>query len=275
MSDLAFNINGEPFELPPKTAALRVRKLKPKGAPEVVYGRDGLPLFLPVDSDVEDLRREARADGRFRLDPVDDGNRPIPDAQSCYVCVHPIERAPEPTVAAPSAAAAHSDTTAALIGALLESQKQHTELARMYVSQFPVLANAMAGVVRSAGDVGLTTRVPLIMPAVAEVKPDEGKHERDDDASDDDDDDDDAIDEDSALGWDEEEAAYSWPRVAQTFAEYVGPHVGPLLAGLPGLSAMLGAQPAKPRADVAAGGGGGGGGGGRAGGAGGVLLLFV
>src|SRR4051794_8643481 len=101
MSDLAFNINGEPFELPATMAAWRVRKLKPKGAPEVVYGRDGLPLFLPLDAQVDDLRREARVDGRYRLDPVDDGNRPVPNAQSAYVCVHPIERAPEPTASAP------------------------------------------------------------------------------------------------------------------------------------------------------------------------------
>jgi hypothetical protein len=68
MSEIAFNVNGEPFEVPPAMAAWRVRKLKPKGAPEVVYGRDGLPLFLPMDADIEDLRREARGEGRYRLD---------------------------------------------------------------------------------------------------------------------------------------------------------------------------------------------------------------
>src|SRR5262245_20578544 len=146
MSDLAFNINGEPFDVPPTTAGMRVKKLKPKGAPEVVYGRDGLPLILPVDGDVEDLRREARDIGKFRLDPVDEHNRPLAGAQSAYVCVHPIERAPEPPPPPPPA---QTDITASLVAALLESQKQHTELARMYVSQFPVVANAMAGVVRS------------------------------------------------------------------------------------------------------------------------------
>ncbi|MEO7729813.1 MAG: hypothetical protein ABIY55_02490 [Kofleriaceae bacterium] len=247
MSELAFNVNGEPFEAPPTMAAWRVRKLKPKGAPEVVYGRDGLPLFLPMDADIEDLRREARGDGRYRLDPVDDHNRAVPNAQAAYVCVHPVERTPEPATPAP-VAAVQVDSTAALVAALLESQKQHTELARMYVSQFPVIANAMAGVVRSAGDVGLTMRVPLIVPAVAEPKPDAGIRETEDEQTDDDDGDE--IDEQNAAEWEEDEPAYSWPRVAQTFAEYVGPHVGPLLAGLPGLGAMLGAQPAKPKADV-------------------------
>src|SRR5438105_11956589 len=95
MSELAFNVNGEPFDVLSTMAAWRVRKLKPKGAPEVVYGRDGLLLFLPMDAEIDELRREARAEGRYRLDPVDDHNRTVPNTQSSYVCVHPIERAPE------------------------------------------------------------------------------------------------------------------------------------------------------------------------------------
>jgi len=49
MSELAFNLNGEPFEVPGTAISWRVRKLKPKGAPEVVYGREGTPLVLPID----------------------------------------------------------------------------------------------------------------------------------------------------------------------------------------------------------------------------------
>jgi len=45
MFELAYNLSGEPFDVPLDATAWRVRKLKPKGAPEVVYGRDGLPLF--------------------------------------------------------------------------------------------------------------------------------------------------------------------------------------------------------------------------------------
>jgi hypothetical protein len=71
MSELAFNVNGEPFDVLPTWAGWRVRKLKPKGAPEVVYARDGLPLFLPLDADIEDLRRATQGNGRYRLDPVD------------------------------------------------------------------------------------------------------------------------------------------------------------------------------------------------------------
>src|SRR3954470_4078174 len=96
MSELAFNLSGEPFELPPGASGWRVRRLKPKGAPEVVYGRDGLPLFLAADADMEELRREAPHDGRYRLDPIDEHQRSIPNAQAGYVCLHPIERKAEP-----------------------------------------------------------------------------------------------------------------------------------------------------------------------------------
>ncbi|HEU4733429.1 MAG TPA: hypothetical protein VFT22_36300, partial [Kofleriaceae bacterium] len=112
-------MNGEPFDLPANMAAWRVRKLKPKGAPEVVYGRDGLPLFLPLDADVEDLRREARADGRYRLDPVDEHNRAVPNAQASYVCVHPVERAAEPVAVAEPPEVNQAETTAQLVDALL------------------------------------------------------------------------------------------------------------------------------------------------------------
>lgn len=247
MSDLAFNMSGEPFELPPTMAAWRVRKLKPKGAPEVVYGRDGLPLFLPLDADVEDLRREARGEGRYRLDPVDDHNRPVPAAQSSYVCVHPAERAAEPTVVPPPAPPP-MDATAALIGALLESQKQHTELARMYVSQFPVLANAMAGVVRTAGDVGLTARVPLVVPALAEAKPTEDR-DQDDETSDDETDGDELLDAE-ALETAAAPEAYSWARVGQTFAEHIGPYVGPMIASAPSLAKLLGGYGRTPATEA-------------------------
>src|SRR5204862_3849070 len=94
-------------------------------------GLDVLPLFLPMDADIEDVRHQSRGEtGRFRLDPVDDHNKSIPSAPTGYVCVHPS--APAPAAPAVPAASASADTTSQLISALLESQKQHTELARMY-----------------------------------------------------------------------------------------------------------------------------------------------
>jgi hypothetical protein len=67
MSKRAYHLNSEPFEFPPNIAGWRVRKRKPKGAPELVPGCDGLPLFLPLDADIEVLRREPNP-GRYRID---------------------------------------------------------------------------------------------------------------------------------------------------------------------------------------------------------------
>src|SRR5689334_8643471 len=49
MSELAFTVNGDTFDVPNTVAAWRVRRLKPRGAPELVYSRDGRPLTLPIE----------------------------------------------------------------------------------------------------------------------------------------------------------------------------------------------------------------------------------
>jgi len=250
MLQLAYNLNGEPFEAPATMAGWRVRKLKKAGAPETAWGLDGLPLFLPMDADIEDLRRESGGEpGRFRLDPVDDQRRAIPNAPASYVCVHPLAPAPA-APAAPTVPAASNlaETTSQLVAALLESQKQHTEMARMYVSQFAVVANAMAGVVRSAGDAGLTARVPLVLPAAPEAKvaeesdPDpEAGHDEDEESE---------IDEEEAVEVAATPEEHSWARVGQSFVDHIGPYVGPMLASSPGLARLLGAHGGKPKTDA-------------------------
>jgi hypothetical protein len=68
MSKRAYHLNGEPFELPPNIAGWRVRKRKLKGAPELVLGHDGLPLYLPLDADIEEVSRREPNPGRYRID---------------------------------------------------------------------------------------------------------------------------------------------------------------------------------------------------------------
>src|SRR5690606_41949659 len=53
MSELAFTVNGDTFEVPSTVTAWRVRRLKPRGAPELVYARDGRPLTLPIERSEE------------------------------------------------------------------------------------------------------------------------------------------------------------------------------------------------------------------------------
>jgi hypothetical protein len=62
----------------------------------VVYGREGIPLILPIDADMDDLRREVRTEGRYRLDPIDEHNRPIAGYPAGY-CASTKE-SPRPSV---------------------------------------------------------------------------------------------------------------------------------------------------------------------------------
>jgi hypothetical protein len=66
--ELAFGLDGNPVEVPSAAVSWRVRKLKPKGAPEVVYSRDGLPLIVPIHATLAELRSAVQLEGRYRLD---------------------------------------------------------------------------------------------------------------------------------------------------------------------------------------------------------------
>src|SRR4051812_5320712 len=154
MSELAFNLSGERFELPAKAAGWRVRRLKPKGAPEVVYGRSGIPLILPIDADIDDLRHEARMEGRYRLDPVDEHGRAIETSAAGYVCVQPVETA-EPS---PTAGRGPSENP------VIEAMRMNTELAGTIIDKFPLMIESAAVLLRAADGAGLPARPPLALP---------------------------------------------------------------------------------------------------------------
>lgn len=149
MSELAFNMNGEPFDVPANATGWRVRRMKHKGAPEVVYGRDGLPLILPIEADIDDLRREVGTTGRYRLDPVE-GHRPIPNASSGYVFVH--DEQPAPVGGNSSTLPPPSDNI------VIEAMRMNSEIARSVVDRFPQMLEAAATLLRAADGAGLPAR---------------------------------------------------------------------------------------------------------------------
>lgn len=150
-SELAFNLNGEPFDVPENAAGWRVRRMKSKGAPEVVYGRNGLPLVLPIEADLDDVRAETGGAGRYRLDPVDESNRPIANAPAGYVYVHEQRHEPE---AQRTAIAAQSDNV------VIEAMRMNAEIARAVVDRFPQMVEAAATLLRAADGAGLPKREP-------------------------------------------------------------------------------------------------------------------
>jgi hypothetical protein len=166
MSDLAYNLSGEQFELPGAAVGWRVRKLKAKGAPEVVYGREGIPLILPVDADMDDLRREARHEGKYRLDPLDEHNRSIAGCPAGYVCIHEGEPTAlaEPTalVAKPAPVVATADQ------ALVEAMRIQAALAQSVVEKFAMMLEASAILLRAAQNAGMPQRLPRFFLDAAE-----------------------------------------------------------------------------------------------------------
>src|SRR2546425_4365611 len=119
MSELAFNSNGDTFDVPATVTGWRVRRMKPRGAPELVYGRDGRPLTVPVESDVDDLREAVGTPGKYRLDPINDDGKCVEGVPPAYVQVVKPERIVETGTAL--AAPATSDD------AIREAMRLNTE----------------------------------------------------------------------------------------------------------------------------------------------------
>ncbi|MBV8758624.1 MAG: hypothetical protein JO257_15160 [Deltaproteobacteria bacterium] len=160
MSDLAYNINGESFELPAAASGWRVRRMKQRGAPEVVYGRDGVPLVIPIESDLEELRRSVDAPGRFRLDAVDERGRSIEDVPAAYVQVSSVSEAPVALAAQPQQITSHGTDSV-----IAEAMRLNTDLARSIIDRFPDMMSAAAELLRAADGAGLPRREPRIVDA--------------------------------------------------------------------------------------------------------------
>lgn len=155
MSELAFNANGEAFEIPANVTGWRVRRMKPRGAPELVYGEDGRPLVVAIEATIDDLREAVGTAGKYRLDPVNDDGKCIDSVPPAYVQVTRQARNAETALAAPSAT---SDDT------LREAMRMNTELARSVIERFPDMMTAAAELLRAADGAGMPRRLPRELP---------------------------------------------------------------------------------------------------------------
>lgn len=147
MSELAFNLAGNRFEPPPAATGWRVRRLKAKGAPELVYGRDGRPLVVPVDADIDDLRQEVREPGRYRLDPVDEQRQAIVGAEASYLQVHGAERA-ELSIHSDGARGCNNEH--AVVEAMrmnAEMARTNADIARSVVDRYPAMLEASSAMI--------------------------------------------------------------------------------------------------------------------------------
>lgn len=155
MSELAFNANGETFEVPASVTGWRVRRMKPRGAPELVYGRDGRPLIIPIESDTEDLRNAVMTVGKYRLDPVNEDGRTVENVSAAYIQV--VKPSPDAAVVpTPATRGEHEDP-------VREAMRLNTELAKSVVDRFPDMMTAAAELLRAADGAGLPSRAPRVL----------------------------------------------------------------------------------------------------------------
>ncbi|CAN5398295.1 hypothetical protein BH11MYX1_BH11MYX1_15920 [soil metagenome] len=166
MSELAYSINGETFDLPAAASAWRVRRMKPRGAPEVVYGKDGTPLVVPIEAGLEDLRNTVGTAGRYRLDAINDRGHTVEDLPAAYVVVSAREQAPVHE---------HRNSDGGASFVMAEAMRLNTELAKAVVERFPQMVEAAASLLRAADGAGLPSR-----RAIEIATEDDGDDEGDD-----------------------------------------------------------------------------------------------
>ncbi len=170
MSELAFNANGESFDIPAAVTAWRVRRMKPRGAPELVYGRDGRPLTIGIEADIEELREAVGTSGKYRLDPINDDGKCVENVPPAYVHVVKVDRVESAAIVATGS---HSDDT------IREAMKLNTELAKSVIDRFPEMMHAAAELLRAADGAGLPSRKPRQAEAGDEDDGDDGDDEDD------------------------------------------------------------------------------------------------
>ncbi len=166
MSELAFNRNGEGFDVPPTVMEWRVLRMRPRGAPELAYGRDGRPLTVPVDADIDELREAVGTPGKYRLDPVDGDGKLVDGVPAAYVQVI----APQVDTPATPATRTPADETESV---LREAIRTNADLARTVIDRFPAMMESAARLIEAADGAGIPRRVPRLIEVDEDGEPDE------------------------------------------------------------------------------------------------------
>jgi len=181
MSELAFDLEGEPFAFSPRTQRLRVRRFRnpgQRGAPEVVHGGDGGQLYVsPSCSYLEFRKLVGNLPGRYRLDQCDDTGAAVDDEPPAYVTIMET-----PRNAAWSEGVDPRDTI------IRDLAQTNAEIAKTIAERFASVMGAAAEILRAADGAGLPRREPPPVPPRDENG--DGDEPEDDDDIDDDSDDD-------------------------------------------------------------------------------------
>ncbi len=158
MSELAFNINGERFDLPANASCWRVRRFKAsgRGTPEVIFGDDGLPLIIPIETEIGEFRSlVANVPGRYRLDPLDDNQKACEGGIAAYIQLSGGPAAGQDASHQGGGSSAHDDL-------LRELVRANTEMVKTIAEKFATVMDSAATLLRAADGAGMPAREPTL-----------------------------------------------------------------------------------------------------------------
>jgi hypothetical protein len=176
MSELAYDAEGDRFEVPAHVTGWRVRRFRnvgARGAPEVVFGDDGRPLVLPVDAGIDEFRATvAGVPGRYRLDPVDTSGRSVEKVPVAYLQFGEATRSS--SVPAPMTVPTND-------GMLAEVVRANAEMVKVIADRFGGVMEAAATLLKAADGAGLPARSPAELrntgADLVEEDEEDGEHE--------------------------------------------------------------------------------------------------
>ena len=182
MSDLAYDLNGDPIALPASAASWRVRYFPnpgTRGAPQVVLDKDGKPLVLPIDTTFVEFRDAvAGRSGRYRLDPLDERGRVVQGVAAAYITL-----TEPPRNGAAGVADDTEDDTALreVIRSNNDLARTNADIVKTITDRFAGVMQAAAEVIRAADGAGIVARQPVIPPEPTDRPPDDADLGDDDD----------------------------------------------------------------------------------------------
>jgi hypothetical protein len=214
---LGWTQGGDPIELPDAAALWRVRRLTGNGkggAPELVYGDDGLPLVVEIMTPVGDFREAVdHKPGKYRLDALDEHRKAIPGVPPAYVTVPGAGVTSRPEA---NDSASGTEVALRILADVVDRQQ----------AQVSSILEACTKLITAVDAAGVSRREPppvVVAPQAPAPRNGVADNDQDDDDQDDDDQDDGDQDDDDGDDDEREPPLPQWLHIATHFCSQVPP----------------------------------------------------
>lgn len=182
MSELAFDEDGQHFQVDDEVVRWRIRRFNNPGKPggaQVVYGDGLVPLYLDVNTTAEEFRQAVGGiAGRYRLDGVDVRGRLVEGVPPAYLVINGPAMAGG-AGAGGGAYCAPPPASSSLEYAVVEMARANAEAIKAVTDKFSGVCDSVAKVLAAADGAALPRRAPLGPLLVDQV--DQGDDEDDED----------------------------------------------------------------------------------------------